>query len=49
MLSYIENGIRGLNDVTKGHIHQEFNIDEKALDCLSIAYHFAKGENREER
>lgn len=49
MLSYIENGLRGLNEVTEGRIRQEFSIDDNAIDYLSTASHIAKGEKRDER
>ena len=48
MLSFIENGLRELNEVTEGRIRQQFSIDEKAIDCLSVASEVAKGK-REER
>jgi len=47
MLSYIENGLRGLNEVNEGRIRHEFSIDEKAIDCLITAFYIAKGENRD--
>jgi transcriptional regulator with XRE-family HTH domain len=49
MLSYIENGIRELNETNEGRIRQEFNIDEKAIDCLSVASLVARGEKQDER
>lgn len=48
MLSYIENGLRGLNEVTEGQIRHEFNINEKATYYLLVASHVAKGEKHDE-
>lgn len=41
MVSYIENGQRGISETTEGKIRREFNISDSAVSYLTAAHQAA--------